>query len=208
MIAPEPDGAATLLADHVELSGDRILTASGGVVVWFEGARLVAERVIYDGTAGTMRIEGPIHLTEPGNAGTPDEAVLVADSAQLDEGLRDGILKGARLVLARELQFAAAEVRRNGTLIAAVLLIATTVLSFLAALGISTLVFELLDLNQADPTVPLFGFVFLVALGIDYNIFLMSRVREESKTHGTRPGILAVLLDDIAAAGSAAEATR
>ena len=74
-----------------------------------------------------------------------------------------------------------------------VLLIATTVLSFLAALGISTLVFELLDLNQADPTVPLFGFVFLVALGIDYNIFLMSRVREEVVTAGHRAGVLAGL---------------
>jgi len=42
----------------------------------------------------------------------------------------------------------------------------------------------------ADPSVPLYGFVFLVALGVDYNIFLMSRVREESLAHGTRPGIL------------------
>lgn len=75
-----------------------------------------------------------------------------------------------------------------------VLLIATTVLSFLAALGVSTLVFELLDLNQADPTVPLFGFVFLVALGIDYNIFLMSRVREEVLGAGHRAGVLAGLI--------------
>lgn len=110
----DPKGAATLLADRVDLSGDRILTASGGVVIWFEGARLVAERVIYDGNAGTMAIEGPIHLSEPGTSGTPEEAVLIADSAQLDEGLRDGLLKGARLVLARELQMAAAEVRRTG----------------------------------------------------------------------------------------------
>lgn len=113
-IEADADGAATVLADHVDLTGDRVLTASGGVVIWFEGARLVAERVIYDGNAGTMRIEGPIHLTEPGKAGTDEETVLIADSAQLDEGLRDGILKGARLVLARELQFAAAEVRRTG----------------------------------------------------------------------------------------------
>ena len=42
----------------------------------------------------------------------------------------------------------------------------------------------------ADPVVPLFGFVFLVALGVDYNIFLMTRVREESVAHGTREGIL------------------
>ncbi len=42
----------------------------------------------------------------------------------------------------------------------------------------------------ADPSVPLFGFVFLVALGIDYNIFLASRIREESLEHGTREGVL------------------
>lgn len=111
---PEPDDAATLLADHVDLSGDRVLTASGGVVIWFRGARLIAERVIYDGNAGTLAIEGPIHLTEPGTDGTASEAILIADAAQLDQDLQDGLLTGARMVLARELQFAAAEVRRTG----------------------------------------------------------------------------------------------
>jgi len=77
------------------------------------------------------------------------------------------------------------------SILAPVLLIATVVLSFGATLGVSALVFnELLGLPGADPAVPLFGFVFLVALGIDYNIFLMTRVREESIKHGTRPGIL------------------
>ncbi|WP_342358272.1 MMPL family transporter [Kocuria sp. KRD140] len=75
-----------------------------------------------------------------------------------------------------------------------VLLIATTVLSFFSALGMATLVFHLMDINQADPTVPLFSFVFLVALGIDYNIFLMSRVREEVVTAGHRKGVLAGLI--------------
>ncbi|MDO4919699.1 MMPL family transporter [Kocuria sp.] len=75
-----------------------------------------------------------------------------------------------------------------------VLLIATTVLSFLSALGLATLVFEAAGINQADPTVPLFSFVFLVALGIDYNIFLMSRVREEVAVVGHRPGVLAGLV--------------
>ncbi|WP_343218520.1 MMPL family transporter [Kocuria marina] len=75
-----------------------------------------------------------------------------------------------------------------------VLLIATTVLSFFSALGVATLVFHLMDINQADPTVPLFSFVFLVALGIDYNIFLMSRVREEVVTAGHRKGVLAGLI--------------
>lgn len=74
---------------------------------------------------------------------------------------------------------------------APVLLVATTVLSYLAALGISALVFEFgFGFPGADPAVPLFAFVFLVALGIDYNIFLTTRVREESLEHGTRPGIL------------------
>ncbi|MFF0903610.1 UNVERIFIED_CONTAM: MMPL family transporter [Kocuria sp. CPCC 205316] len=77
------------------------------------------------------------------------------------------------------------------SVLAPVLLILTTVVSFFTALGVSALVFNNgLDLPGADPSVPLFGFVFLVALGIDYNIFLMSRVREESLVHGTRAGVL------------------
>ncbi|MGS0563195.1 MMPL family transporter [Microbacterium aurugineum] len=77
------------------------------------------------------------------------------------------------------------------SILAPVLLILTTVLSFGTAMGVSALVFNgIFDFSGADPAVPLFGFVFLVALGIDYNIFLMTRVREESKAHGTREGIL------------------
>jgi RND superfamily putative drug exporter len=76
-------------------------------------------------------------------------------------------------------------------LLAPVLLVATVVLSFGAALGISALVFHhVLGFEGADPSLPLFVFVFLVALGIDYNIFLMTRVHEESKVHGTRRGAL------------------
>lgn len=75
--------------------------------------------------------------------------------------------------------------------VAPLILIASVVLSFAAALGVSALVFEyVLGFPGADPSVPLFGFVFLVALGVDYNIFLMTRVREESIAHGTREGIL------------------
>ncbi|GAA1518120.1 RND superfamily putative drug exporter [Agromyces terreus] len=76
-------------------------------------------------------------------------------------------------------------------IVAPLLLIATVVLSFGAALGVSAIVFdEVFDFAGADPVVPLFGFVFLVALGVDYNIFLMTRVREESRKHGTRQGVL------------------
>ena len=77
------------------------------------------------------------------------------------------------------------------SILASVLLILTTVLSFGTAMGVSALVFNgIFDFPGADPAVPLYGFVFLVALGIDYNIFLMTRVREESQKHGTRDGIL------------------
>ncbi|MFF1410915.1 MMPL family transporter [Streptomyces sp. NPDC058289] len=71
------------------------------------------------------------------------------------------------------------------------LLVATVALSFVATLGISAVVFQqLLGFSGTDSSVPLYGFVFLVALGVDYNIFLMTRVREESLLHGTRRGVL------------------
>jgi RND superfamily putative drug exporter len=74
---------------------------------------------------------------------------------------------------------------------APVLLVATVVLSFGAALGVSALAFKyLFDFAGADPAFPLWTFVFLVALGIDYNIFLMTRVHEEAWRHGTRRGAL------------------
>ena len=77
------------------------------------------------------------------------------------------------------------------SLLAPLLLVELTVLSFGTALGVSALVFNhLIGFDGADPSVPLYAFVFLVALGIDYNIFLMSRVREESLKVGTRAGVL------------------
>ncbi|MFG1945814.1 MMPL family transporter [Nonomuraea sp. NPDC048826] len=80
------------------------------------------------------------------------------------------------------------------SLVAPLVLIATTVLSFATALGVGALVFNhVLDLPGADPAVPLFAFVFLVALGIDYNIFLMTRAREETIRHGEREGTLRAL---------------
>ncbi|EHR53382.1 putative RND superfamily drug exporter [Saccharomonospora marina XMU15] len=76
-------------------------------------------------------------------------------------------------------------------LVAPLLLVATVVLSFAATMGVSALVFNhVFDFPGADPAVPLFAFVFLVALGIDYNIFLMTRVREETLAWGTREGTL------------------
>ncbi|MGJ0203380.1 MMPL family transporter [Leucobacter sp. gxy201] len=97
------------------------------------------------------------------------------------------------------------------SVLAPVLLIVTTVLSFGTALGVAALVFNgVVAFPGADPAVPLYGFVFLVALGIDYNIFLMTRVREESRAHGTREGIergLAITGGVITSAGLVLAAT-
>ena len=76
------------------------------------------------------------------------------------------------------------------SVLAPLILLAVTVLSYLATLGVSALLFNhVLHMPGADPTVPLYGFVFLVALGIDYTIFLMTRVREETLSVGTREGM-------------------
>ncbi len=75
--------------------------------------------------------------------------------------------------------------------VAPLVLIGTVVLSFGAALGLSALLFtHVFGFAGADSSLPLFVFVFLVALGIDYNIFLMTRVHEETKAVGTRRGAL------------------
>ncbi|MFJ3538336.1 MMPL family transporter [Streptomyces sp. NPDC090109] len=81
------------------------------------------------------------------------------------------------------------------SLLLPILLVATVGLNYLATLGIAGLVFEHgFGFSGTDASVPLYGFVFLVALGVDYNIFLMSRVREETLRLGTRQGMLRGLI--------------
>ncbi|MEU5395009.1 MMPL family transporter [Streptomyces tibetensis] len=76
-------------------------------------------------------------------------------------------------------------------LVAPLLLVGTVILSFAAALGISALAFRyVFDYAGEATDFPLFVFVFLVALGIDYNIFLTTRIREEAARQGTRPGVV------------------
>ncbi len=80
------------------------------------------------------------------------------------------------------------------SLVAPVLLVATVVASYFASLGASWLLFTtVLDFPALDPGVLLLSFLFLVALGVDYNIFLVTRAREEAAHIGTRPGMLVAL---------------
>jgi RND superfamily putative drug exporter len=81
------------------------------------------------------------------------------------------------------------------SIVAPLVLLLTTVLSFGATIGIAAILFNnVWNFAGADPAVIIFGFVFLVALGIDYNIFLMTRAREETIKLGVREGTLKALV--------------
>ncbi len=104
--SPGTAGPASLVADKVQVAGTRRLIAEGHVVVTYQGARMQASKVVYDKVKGRLAISGPIRLT------TANGTVLMASSAELSPDLRDGILRGARLVLDRQLQLAAAQINR------------------------------------------------------------------------------------------------
>ncbi|HEX4668569.1 MAG TPA: MMPL family transporter [Solirubrobacterales bacterium] len=80
------------------------------------------------------------------------------------------------------------------SIVAPLVLIGTVIVSFLAALGVGYFAFDLIfGFPGSDPSLPLFAFVFLVALGVDYNIFLVARAREETEKHGSEQGMLRAL---------------
>ena len=77
------------------------------------------------------------------------------------------------------------------SVVAPLVLVSTVVATFLASVGASWWIFtKVLGFSALDDSAPLFAFVFLVALGVDYNIFLVTRAREESRQHGSRQGML------------------
>jgi RND superfamily putative drug exporter len=131
------------------------------------------------------RVRAAVHAVPGADARAGGGAAILLDTQRASDHDNKVIIP---VVLAVVLLILALLLR---AIVAPVLLVATVVLSFGAALGISALLFHhVLGFDGADPSLPLFVFVFLVALGIDYNIFLMTRVHEEAKVHGTRPGAL------------------
>jgi putative drug exporter of the RND superfamily len=79
-------------------------------------------------------------------------------------------------------------------IVAPLVLIGSVILSFFGTLGLSMLFFRYVVGDEGiDSSLPTFAFIFLVSLGCDYTIFLMSRVREEAAVHGTREGVLRAL---------------
>jgi putative drug exporter of the RND superfamily len=124
--------------------------------------------------------------------GVAGDEVLVGGPTAAEYDLRQSTARDNRLIVPIALVVVflilAALLR---AIVVPLVLIGTVILSFAAALGIGTFFFEnVFDFPGIDPALPLFAFIFLVALGIDYNIFLMARVREETLTHGTRQGTI------------------
>ena len=131
------------------------------------------------------RVRDAVHRVSGANAKAGGQTATIMDAKRASRRDRDRIIPLVLLVVLVIL------VLLLRAIVAPLLLVATVVLSFATALGVSALVFNhLLGFGGADPSLPLFVFVFLVALGIDYNIFLMTRVREESARLGTRRGSL------------------
>lgn len=106
----ETQAPAALIADRIELTGTDQLIAEGAVEVLWQGNHLTAPRLVYDQTTDRLTIEGPMRLVEPGATG----AIVIADQAELSRDLQNGVMTGARMVMARELQLAAAKIEREG----------------------------------------------------------------------------------------------
>ncbi|MFP5364442.1 MAG: MMPL family transporter [Thermoleophilia bacterium] len=123
-------------------------------------------------------------------AGGPQ--TLVGGATAIESDLREAAARDTRLIVPVALAVVfLILVLLLRALVAPLMLIGTVILSFLAALGVGAVVFDVLfGFPGSDPSLPLFAFIFLVALGIDYNIFLMARVREETMRHGTGEGML------------------
>jgi len=211
---PESITAEAILARHfpagagepVEVIGnaDRV-TALAHTLAATQGIQTVSRPAVKDGLAflqGTLaskpdsaaayatidRVRTGVHGIAGANAKVGGGTAINLDVERYAERDRNLIIP---LVLFVVMIILALLLR---AVVAPLVLIGTVVLSFFSALGLSALVFKhLFGFAGADTAMPLFVFVFLVALGIDYNIFLMTRVREEAKRSGTRQGALTAL---------------
>ncbi len=189
---------------HVVANADQAEEVSAAVA-GTSGIAGVADPVVKGGTAWVaatlsdppdtqaardtvVRVREAVHAVDGADAQVGGGTAIVRDTLAAAERDNRVVIPAILLVVFLIL---AALLR---ALVAPVVLVATVVLSFFAALGLSALLFtHVFGFAGADPGMPLFVFVFLVALGIDYNIFLMTRVREEAARLGTRRGSLVAL---------------
>ncbi|GAC57772.1 hypothetical protein GOHSU_25_00070 [Gordonia hirsuta DSM 44140 = NBRC 16056] len=206
-----PDGEAPAAAETARttpgVAGAVVLQRDGGPVV--RDGQAAVEVTLADDPDSIAAQETVAHLRD---RLAPISGAQVGGATAVDLDTRQTAARDRNVVIPAVLIVVLAVlILLLRSLAAPVLLLATTVLSFATTLGIAALLFNgPFGFPGADPTVPLFSFVFLVALGIDYNIFLMTRAREETKTHGTRTGMIIALTTTggvISAAGIVLAAT-
>ncbi|WP_087074249.1 MMPL family transporter [Arthrobacter sedimenti] len=191
VVAPEADQEAALevVAAQEGISEASLTTGPRGTAVVEDGQVLISGTLEYQ--ADSEKAEDVVReLRTALDDGSPDALVggVTAVAIDTNDTALADLVKIIPIVLAVILVVLIILLR---SVLAPVLLVASVALSNATALGVSALVFNsVFGFEGADASVPLFAFVFLVALGVDYNIFLMTRVREESIRIGTRPGIL------------------
>jgi RND superfamily putative drug exporter len=164
--------------------GAEVATSGGGVSQ--VDVILTAEPGTDAAADAVLAVRGSVEdLPDTFVGGTEAQALDAADTASRDRLLILPLIVllvlGALVLLLR-------------SLVAPVLLVLTVVATYLASLGLSWWLFtQLLGFPALDVGVPLLAFLFLVALGVDYNIFLVTRAREEARTHGAVAGMLRAL---------------
>jgi RND superfamily putative drug exporter len=189
-------------------------------VVVSEAAAVGAVKTAVEGVDGVEAVSGPVASGSPGTLiqATLEPNPYSTDAFDLVEPIRDaahgadpGALVGGPTAVEFDVRDAAGWdstvippiillvvflilVGLLRSVTAPLILVGTVILSFLAALGVGYFAFDVIfGFPGSDPSLPLFSFVFLVALGVDYNIFLIARAREETEKHGSEQGILRAL---------------
>lgn len=157
------------------------------------GAGLAQFQVIVTETPGTEASETTVKRLRSSLASTDGTFVGGGDAERIDEA--DATSRDRWVILPLVLAVVlGALVLLLRSLVAPVILVASVVLTYAASLGLSWWLFtQVFGFERLDAGGPLTAFVFLVALGVDYNIFLVTRAREEAETHGSRQGMLRAL---------------
>ncbi|MHA7144659.1 MMPL family transporter [Arthrobacter sp. TmT3-37] len=191
VVAPEADSDAALdvVTGQDGISGAALTVDAAGVPAVEDGQVLISGTLEFQADSGQAE-DVVRELRTALDDASPDALVggVTAVAIDTNDTALADLVKIIPIVLLVILGVLIVLLR---SVVAPVLLVASVALSNATALGVSALVFNgIFGFEGADASVPLFAFVFLVALGVDYNIFLMTRVREESLRIGTRPGIL------------------
>ncbi|MEI5672701.1 MULTISPECIES: MMPL family transporter [unclassified Nocardioides] len=149
--------------------------------------------VVLTGASGSDEARDTVDRIRDAVDGLDDTHVLGAEAEGIDE--KEGAARDRLLILPLILVLVlGALLLLLRSIVAAGLLVLTVLATYLASLGLSWWLFTgILGFEALDTSTPLFAFLFLVALGVDYNIFLVTRAREEGREHGSRDGMLRAL---------------